>query len=247
MANSLFLKRIVSNKIYWLSVLAALVILFCSIVHWDTTTGQEYIFLSLLYNEEIRMSVSAGQLLYGYDSSYLWMFAPIIVGVPCILAGKTERFVLFRTSKNKYIFSKYVANLVASGMLLVMAYFVYMLSVMAVFGEFAWNELLTKKLLSIFCWGILCALPSMLLSELVHNKYLILCVPFVLNYFVIMFVGRILPYEIYRYISPTSYQTLFLDEPYWVKARLSILLVCIVGCGAVKKLLMEGRCDCGQR
>lgn len=251
MSNLLFVKRIFSDKIYWLSVMAAIFLLLCSIVYRDPLTGEKYTFISLFYDETVREvlengGISMNNILLGYDSGYLWMFCPIIAGIPCVLTKKTERFVLFRTSKNTYFLSKYVSNLLTSGAILLIAYLVYMTLAMILMNENLWTMSLGKKLLSVCCWGVMSAIPSIVLSEFVKNKYLILCIPFVLNYFMDIFLGNIVPYQIWQYISPMTYQSLFLYDQKMIASCSAIMVTMILLCGALKKLIMERRCDCGQ-
>ena len=252
MNNVLFLKRIFSNKIYWLSVLAATVLLVCSVVYEDVETGKEYMFFELFYNEVVQETLHSGVFslspnLIGNGMNYLWMFCPIIVGIPCIIVGKTERLVMFRTSKNRYVFSKYFSGLIASGLILVIAYLLFSVCCMAVVSECLWDLNFVKKLASVFGWGIYCAFSSAIISEIVQNKYLILCIPFVINYFMCIFLGNILPYQVVNFISPWNYQTLLLREFEESTVYILILLVLVAVCALLKKVLLERRCDCGQR
>lgn len=252
MNNILFLKRVFSNKIYWISVIAAILLLLCSNVYTSSDTGEGYTFISMFYDKVAMEALEYGQIsmkdiLLGYDRGYLWMFCPIIVGIPCVIINKTERFVLFRSSKNKYIFSKYFSNILASGCIVLIAYIIFGITGMVLVKENMWDINFTKKLLSVFCWGILNAIPCVVISEFLENKYLILCIPFVLNYFVSTFLGRIIPYNIYQYISPYNYQITFLYGKKMIITCSAILLILIVICAALKKILLERRCDCGQK
>ena len=130
MSSVLFLKRIFTSKTYWLSVMAAILLLLCSIIYIDPLTGEKYTFVSLFNNATVKEalesgSISMSSIVLGYDTSYLWMFCPIIVGIPCVIVNKTERFVLFRTNKNKYLFSKYLSILFSSGLIILLAYIVF--------------------------------------------------------------------------------------------------------------------------
>ena len=252
MSSVLFLKRIFTSKTYWLSVMAAILLLLCSIVYIEPFTGEKYTFVSLFYDATVKEALECGSIsmngiILGYDTSYLWMFCPIIVGIPCVILNKTERFVLFRTSKNKYLFSKYLSSLFSSGLIILVAYIVFGSLSMMVAKENMWDEYLARKLLSVFCLGVISALPSLALSEFVRNKYLILCIPFVLNYFMYTFLGNIISYDISKYIAPNTYQILFLHDKDMVIPCSVILFVLILACAVLKKLLMEGRCDCGQQ
>ncbi len=252
MSSRLFLKRIFLNKIYWFSVIVAVLLLMCSKVYTEPQTGERFMFVSLFYEENVKEAFESGaislQSIYmGYDNSYLWLFCPIIVGIPCILINRTERFIMFRLGKNKYLLSKYFSSIFASGLIMVVAYMTFASICMAISRENMWDENLVRKLLSVFCLGVLSSLPSLVLSEFVRNKYLILCIPFVLNYFMYMFVVMIIPYDIYTYISPSTYQIVFLYEKNIFIPCSVILMAKIVACAIVKKVVMERRCDCGQQ
>lgn len=250
MSSLLFLKRVFLNKVYWLSVMAALFLLMCSIVYTDFSSGKEYLFIAFFYDDVMKTALESGSIsmegiLMGYDTGYLWMFCPIITGIPCIILKKTERFFLFRTSKNRYLISKYCVSILSGGGIMFFAYLAYMLMVMMLINENLWNVYLIRKLLSVFLWGILSALPGILLSEIMENKYLILCIPFVLNYFMYIFVGKIITYEVWQYISPSTYQIIFLYDKKMVIPCLTICIVLILVGVILKKVAMERRCDCG--
>lgn len=252
MSNIVFWKRIFTSKTYWLSVMAAILLLMCSIVYRDSFTGEKYTFISLFYDDVARKALEYGEislrgLILGYDTGYLWMFCPIIVGIPCVILNKTERLVLFRTGKNKYLLSKFFSNIIASGCILLIAYLVYVTIGMILAQENIWNMSLVRKMVSVFCWGIISAFPSIILSEFVRNKYLILCVPFVINYFMCIFIGNILPYDVKKYVDPFGYQILFLHNVEMIIPCVGILLFLMVGCVFLKKIALERRCDCGQQ
>lgn len=251
MMNELFLRRVAINKIYWLSIMAAFLLLLCSIVHTDVMSGEKYTFLSLFYNEAAKEALQYGQIsikgiLIGRDTSYLWMFCPIIVGIPCVLTQKVERFVLFRISKNNYFFSKYISNLLLGGFIMLGAYLLFAFVGTLVTEEIIWDLYLARKLLSVFCWGMINTIFGIVLSEFMRNKYLILCIPFVLNYFLCNFLGTIVPYDIWKYVSPDNYQILFLHEEQRMVSSTGIFAFLILACGVLIKVTMERRCDCGQ-
>lgn len=251
MSSILFFKRIFTNKIYWLTVLAAFFLLLCSIIYKDNLSGKTYMFISLFYDKDVQEALEFGRIsmhniLLGYDRGYLWMFCPIIVGVCCVMTKKTERFVLFRMSKNKYIYTKYFSNLVAGGVILLTAYLLYMSVCMILVKENIWNMNLLRKLLSVFLWGVINTIPGIILSEFIENKWLILCIPFVVNYFMHIFAGQIIPYQIWKYISPYNYQIMFLNNGKMIISGI-VISVCIVIMGEVfRKIMLERRCDCGQ-
>lgn len=253
MSSILFFKRVILNKVYWLSVMAAFLLVCCSILYTDTQTGEEFIVLSLFYNQRVKEYVQWGMIsvkdvFIGYDRGYLWMFCPIIVGVPCVLNQRIERFILFRSSKNEYCFSKFISNLVLAGSILVFAYGMFFaVGMISGCGAFLGHMDFVKKIASVFCWGIINAIPSLLLAEFVKNKYLILCIPFVWNYFLQNFMGEMIPFEVWEYISPYNYQILFFQDSNKQGAGLALMLFYIAACAVFIRFFMERRCDCGQK
>ena len=247
----LLVKRTIKNKIYWLAILSALGLLLCSIVYTDPMTGESFTFLTLFYKEEMQQylqygSISIQGIVMGYGvQNYLWMFAPIIVGIPCVLNQRTERFVLFRSSKNGYFLSKYISNLLLGGSILLTAQIIFALIGMAlerwiisqtdVLSEpmIMLNIYMAKRLWEVFCDGVMHAIPGILLAEVIRNKYLILCIPFVWNYFFSMFVRRLIPFAVQQYLLPENNPVALLVEILW--------------CGIFIKWVAERRCDCGQK
>lgn len=247
----LFITRVWKNKIYWLAVLSALVLLFCSVIYTEPTTGETFTYLSLFYNEDMQSRMTYGAIslkgiFLGYNlNNYLWMFAPIIVGIPCVLNQRTERFVLFRGSKNGYFLSKYVSNLVLGGMILVFAQVIFILSgvglmqyltsikQMDISPEPFWDSYMVEHLWAIFCDGVRNTIPGIVLAEFIRNKYLILCVPFVWSYLVNMFLLSWIPLEIRQVILPEENPIMF--------------AVVLAACGILIRAVAERRCDCGQK
>lgn len=235
----LFFKRVLKNKIYWLAVLSALVLLLCSVIYTEPTSGEQFTFLTLFYNEDMQNRLQYGgisirDILMGYGAAnYLGMFTPIIVGIPCVLNQKTERFMLFRGSKNGYFLSKYISNLVLGGGILVVAHLLFALVGIRLAQEQIWDIYMAQRFWDVFCDGVLNAIPGILLAEFIRNKYMILCIPFVWSYFFNMFVISLIPYELRQYILP--------DE------NLILFAVTILACGILIKFNVERRCDCGQK
>lgn len=247
----LFLRRVFRNKIYWLAVFSALVLLLCSLVYTDPATGERFTFLSLFYDVEMQNYLqydilSLKNILMGYQiHNYLGMFAPIIVGIPCILNQRIERFVLFRGSKNGYFFSKYVSNLMLGGGILVLAQVLFLFTGIAlvqwlalvkqlpVYVESFWDIYMAKRFWNIFCEGVCDALLGIVLAEFIRSKYLILCVPFVCKYFMELFVIGQMPFEMQQLVLPQKNGI--------------VLAGAVLAGGGLVKVVAERRCDCGQK
>ena len=162
-----------------------------------------------------------------------------------MLNQRTERFVLFRGSKNGYFLSKYVSNLVLGGAILVLAQAIFIFTgsglvqyltivkQMDITPEPFWDNYMLKYLWDIFCDGVLNTIPGILLAEFIRNKYLILCVPFVWNYFVNMLLMSWISLEVRQIILPEENPIIF--------------AVVLFACGILIKVVAERRCDCGQK
>lgn len=252
MSKMIYIKRTVLNKKYWLSSLAALVLLLCCTLYINPENGQKYLFISAFYNKDIIERIHLGaidlkSIFLGYDSGYLWMFASIIVNFPCLINQKTERFLIFRTGKNRYIFGKYFSNLILSGFMMTISYFIFLIICMILVKENLFDIYAFKKLVSVFLWGMYMAIPGLILSEYIRNKYLILCIPFVINYFMCTFITKIVKYDIHKFFAPDSFQILLLTENKQIIVS-SIILTVLIIIGVVnRKILFERRLDCGQK
>ncbi|MDY4027760.1 MAG: hypothetical protein SOY46_00670 [Butyrivibrio crossotus] len=250
MNKMIYIKRTVLNKKYWLSSMAALVLLLCCTIYINPENGQKYLFISAFYDNFIieRLGIiDLKSIFLGYDKGYLWMFASIIVNFPCLINQKTERFLIFRTGKNRYIFGKYFSNLVMSGFMMVISYFFFLTICMVLAKKNLFDIYAVKKLVSVFIWGMYLAVPGLILSEYIRNKYLILCIPFVINYFMCTFVTKIVKYDIYKYFAPDSFQILLLTESKQIIVSCIILTVLIIIGVVNRKILFERRLDCGQK
>lgn len=247
----LFLRRIWKNKIYWLAVVSALILLLCSVIYTDPATGESFTFLALFYDANMQNYLQYGilslrDIWMGYQvHNYLGMFAPIIVGIPCILNQRTERFVLFRGSKNGYFFSKYLSNLVLGGGILVLAQLLFVLvgigliqwlalvKQMSIYVESFFDVYMAKRFWDIFCEGVCDVLLGIVLAEFIRSKYLILCVPFVWKYLMELFVIGWIPFEMRRYVLPQENGI--------------VLTGIVLASGVLVKAVAERRCDCGQK
>lgn len=153
MNKMIYIKRTVLNKKYWLSSMAALVLLLCCTIYINPENGQKYLFISAFYDNFIieRLGIiDLKSIFLGYDKGYLWMFASIIVNFPCLINQKTERFLIFRTRKNRYIFGKYFSNLVMSGFMMVISYFFFLIICMVLAKKNLFDIYAVKKLVSVF-------------------------------------------------------------------------------------------------
>lgn len=150
-------------------------------------------------------------VLKGADG-WLPMFIPIISAfafIPLICdeyEAKSVRFEIFRTSKKSFYLSRFVTALLCGALAVTIGYLIFIGLVLLlfphlseyspqhtemfyenlryVFPELSDGILLpaVKTLCSVFVYGAFWAMPAVLLTVAVKNKYIVLCVPFFLKY-----------------------------------------------------------------
>lgn len=157
-------------------------------------------------------SFCAQNIMLKGTSGWLTMFIPIIAAfafIPLICdehEAKSVRFEVFRTSKKSFHTSRFLTSLLCGGLAVVLGYLIFTVLVFLMFPNienytsqqremfyesmsFSYPELsrgiavpLLKELGSVFVYGIFWAIPAMLLTAVVKNKYIVLCVPFFIKY-----------------------------------------------------------------
>lgn len=117
------------------------------------------------------------------------------------------RFSVFRSSKFSYRTSKFLTGCISGGLAVVLGYIIFTASVYVLFPNISEyspeaQEMLRKELayiypeaskhshvfllgiksLEMFLYGAVSAVPSVMLTCLMRNKYLVMCIPFFLKY-----------------------------------------------------------------
>ena len=150
-------------------------------------------------------------ILKGADG-WLPMFIPIISAfafIPLICdehEAKSVRFEIFRTSKCSFYISRFVTALLCGALAVTIGYLIFIALVLLLFPHlseyrpqqtemfyenlrYVYPEIsrgmllpVVKTLGSVFVYGAFWAMPAVLLTAIVRNKYIVLCVPFFLKY-----------------------------------------------------------------
>lgn len=150
-------------------------------------------------------------ILKGADG-WLPMFIPIISAfafIPLICdehEAKSVRFEIFRTSKCSFYISRFVTALLCGALAVTIGYLIFIGLVLLLFPHlseyrpqqtemfyenlrYVYPEIsrgvllpVVKTLGSVFIYGAFWAMPAVLLTAVVRNKYIVLCVPFFLKY-----------------------------------------------------------------
>lgn len=216
---------------------------------------------------------------------YIWMFAPVIVTLPYIAvlcpgnSNTNIRFELFRTSKKRYILGKVISGMFVSGMIMAIAQVIYgaicfftigndyisdnnMMNVYTsvgitriIYKYFGKLSLYFLRCIAAFLYGMLSSLTVIFLSAIIKNKYLVFSIPFMLNYFYVMFMSNgikkiikgSLLIKINQIFMHSRIQSVFLyEKDVMIMIGLFIIIQFLV-VYATHYLIMERRCDCCER
>lgn len=198
-------RKIITSHGFFICVIFMVVLLFYANIHTDYSTQSRYsVIRGLLYysREELADEYEFCNTLVVQNARSGWfmLFAPILGAfcfVPIITTEREEnalRFQIFRTSKLKYFISEFFAGAISAGTATALGYAVFSAIVSPLFpsvsemSDLAKNMLegttfnFPKLLLGTWCFGAFWSIPAMLLTSVLRNKYLIMCIPFFIKY-----------------------------------------------------------------
>ncbi|MCD7716093.1 MAG: hypothetical protein LUI39_06550 [Lachnospiraceae bacterium] len=120
---------------------------------------------------------------------------------------KSVRFEIFRSSKREYFMAKFLSAGFCGGLAVMMGFALFVLIEFTLFPNIIEYEtalrsmyeeelgyrfpdfarsgyafLTAKKMGEMFLYGTFCAVPGIILTSIMHNKYLVMCIPFFLKY-----------------------------------------------------------------
>lgn len=198
-------RKIITSRGFWLCVIMTVLLLFAAEVHTDSSTQNRYSVIRALMDfsaEELAEEFEFCNIMVVHYSRNGWfmLFTPIISAF-CFVPLMTEereknavRFQIFRTSKLKHYIAEFFAGVISAGTATAFGYGVFSAIVYPLFpsvsemSEFAKNMLegtafnFPKLLLEMWCYGAFWSVPAMLLTSVLRNKYLIMCIPFFIKY-----------------------------------------------------------------
>lgn len=145
-------------------------------------------------------------------SGWLTMFIPIVSAfayIPLVCdeyESKSVRFEIFRTGKKSYHLSRFVTACFCGGLAVTIGYAVFSVLAFILFPSlsdyniylkdsylemtsYSFPEIqsglalpIFKTLGSVFLYGAVSAVPAIMLTAVIRNKYLVMCIPFFLKY-----------------------------------------------------------------
>lgn len=198
-------RKIIASRGFWLCVIMTVLLLFSADVHMDYSTQNRYSVFRALMDfsaEELAAEYEFCSILVVQNARTGWfmLFAPILSAfcfVPLMTTEREEnavRFQIFRTSKLKYFISEFFAGAISAGTATALGYAIFAVIAFPLFpsvsemSSFAAIMLEGTKfnfpalLLGIWCYGAFWSIPAMLLTSVLRNKYLIMCIPFFIKY-----------------------------------------------------------------
>lgn len=183
------------------------------------------------------------------------------------------RFEIMRVGKKGYIFGKMISAMLAGGTAFMLGYLGFGLVIYVMLPQanaYALDNItyiytvipklkvlydagglglvLVLRIVAVFIYGMTTVVLPFAASSLIKNKYLVICIPFMLNYFLDVFLRKqtgIIP-KVAEIIAPTQPVELFrynFEKAHWIALY---WLVCVVLTMILHYVVLNRRCDCGE-
>ena len=180
------LKQIFSGINFWICAAGIFALSFTANVG-TALNGDPLNVLSYIFGEN--GPISSGQILGTRGGSWLFLFMPIISGlcfVNILCDDKSSRFLryeIFRAGYFRFKAAKYISSAVASGVCTILGFVPFAVFVEFYFPKDDFFEInLAAIFAEMFVFGIMSAVPVLITAVFTNNKYLIVCIPFMLKY-----------------------------------------------------------------
>ena len=195
-ATLITLRRIFTEKNCWLCCAFVFALCFTASVGM-AENGDPLNVLSYIFGGE-KNPPAADMIIDSRGGSWLAMFLPIVSGL-CFAnvisddkSSKYSRFEVTRTGYRKLKAAKYLSGIISSGIATVIGFSAFSVLVRSYFPKDGFFEINLAILFSeMFIYGIISAVPALITAVFTNNKYLIVCVPFLLKYCVSQLAFRI--------------------------------------------------------
>lgn len=158
--------RIVTNVTFYLSVVAATILMMMGTFYTVPDTGKEYTFFDVAFGKD-RGIISESEMtseeiiIKGINNPYYEMFLPLLVIIPFIVGiygdkkNSITRFQIYRTGKWRYALGKFMAVMISGGIIAMFAQVIFSMAVYRLFPNeksemFEMNKMFLKQQ-SVFC------------------------------------------------------------------------------------------------
>lgn len=186
-ATLITLRRIFTEKSPWLCCACVFTLCFTASVG-TAENGDPLNVLSYIFGGE-KNPPGADMIINSRGGSWLAMFLPIISGLcfaNVICDDKSSKYMrceVIRTGFYKLKAAKFLSAVVSSGIVTVVGFSAFSVFINLYFPKDDFVEIdLAVIIAEMFIYGIMSAIPTLIAAAFTNNKYLILCVPFLLKY-----------------------------------------------------------------
>lgn len=264
---------------FFAAIIVTFFLCFTASVYIDTSTSRTYSVLEVLFNFDRRfmennISFNSLSVFKSALNGYSEMFLPILASFPFVFSQSAERmsgnirFSIFRTKRLKYYFSKFICAALSGGLCVMLGALIFgIFSFIAFPGlEYYHNNTLgliapdgvfaeiIKKLLSSFIYGCVSSIPAFFLSSFCRNRYIILCVPFLIRFILDTATNKLLIstrddtiYEIvFPFMCNSPSQIPYLDADFGLYSTIAVIVTfaALMLLGYI--IIMERRTDKGE-
>lgn len=212
------LRRIFTEKSFWLCCVCVFALCFTASVG-TAQNGDPLNVLSYIFGGE-KDPPSADMIINSRGGSWLAMFLPIISGL-CFAnvlcddkSSKYTRCEVIRTGFYKLKAAKFLSAAVSGGIVTAIGFSAFSVFIDLYFPKDDFVKINPVIILSeMLIFGMMSAVPALITAAFTNNKYLIVCVPFLLKYGVSQFAYR---------LSDDAYEDLW--DPDLALAKLGMLI-----------------------
>lgn len=199
-------RKIFTSRGFYLCIFLTVILLFSTEIYVDSLTTDRYSVFRCLTSFSVEKRLALGEqmcsirVLSSALNGWFTLFTPIAAAfcfIPIICTEREEnavRFQMFRSAKIKYNATQFLAGILSSGFAVTLGYLIFSAVVMIMFPALSqydettvqhikmWSQSYPKLLLEVWCYGAYWGIPAMLLSSVIQNKYIVMCIPFFLKY-----------------------------------------------------------------
>ncbi len=255
------MNRILVSVGFPAAVLVTFLLCFTEDIYIDSFTMQAYSVFEVLFRFERTFmerdfSFSSFMVFQNALSGYSAMFLPIVASFPFVYLQSAERnsgnirFAIFRTKGRKYYLSKFICAVVSGGLCVMLGVMLFGIFSLLAFPHvehypafsvepYVPDGVLTevvRKLVSSFIYGCVNTVFAFFLSSFCRNRYIVLCVPFLMRFIQDTATKKIMVYEggeeIYQRVFPFTCsapaQIPYLDSGPMLYSTIGVMVIFMV-------------------
>lgn len=271
--------RITAGRGFILAIAVTAALCFTAQIFSNSSNGKTYSVFEAIYsfdrefmskNTEFNPAIIIAKALSGYSA----MALPVTAAFPFISLFISERnsgnmrFVISRSGRAKYYFSKFASAVICGGLCTMLGVLLFALLTIILFPSGQPAEILAghlpngalsavvNKALSAFVYGAVSVLPAFFLCSFCTNSYIILTIPFLMKFILQTLLNEIPnnataagKIDVYKKITPFEPNTLNYifemrdNETLFITIAVNVIFAAAVFAGFA--LIMEKRADRG--